>query len=167
MLRPSIGGHLHSDVTRRRVPGVGSPDVSMHSELPTSGGPDPFDDIELCLEADLGYLPVLRAVATDLARHVGFGADELADFRVAVDEVCSTLIAGARPATVLTCLFRVLDNEVRMSAQVAAEVPANGSHHSFGRQLLSLLVDGCATNAVPAPSGGFVISTDIVKRSMS
>ncbi|MDP9444270.1 MAG: ATP-binding protein [Actinomycetota bacterium] len=140
--------------------------MSMPAAQSTSRRPDPFDDVELWVTADLVHLPVIRALATDLARRVGFGADEVADLRVAVDEVCSALMVRAAPGSMLTCLFRVLDEEVRMSAQVASEGSAGRPDHSLGRDVLGLLVDGCATATTRHPNGGFVISTDIVKRSL-
>ena len=53
--------------------------------------------VELCIPADPAYVRIARLAAGDMAGRAGFSVDELDDVRLAVDEVCATLMgAGGR-----------------------------------------------------------------------
>ncbi len=122
--------------------------------------PTPFDDIALMLDADLGHLPVIRALAADLGRHVGFGAEDVADFRVAVDEACSFLIVHAQAGAMLSCLFRVLDAEVRVTDEAGSD---DAPEADTGSQLLRLLADCAMTTSATEPDGRSRLIIDLIK----
>ncbi len=54
--------------------------------------------VELRVAAEFEQLPVVRAVAETLAVLGDFTLDDVADIKLAVDEVCSELIALRREA---------------------------------------------------------------------
>lgn len=59
--------------------------------------------IRIQLDADLGQIVMLRAVAETVALIAGFTVDEVADMRVALDEAATCLVLGAVPDSQLTC----------------------------------------------------------------
>ncbi len=97
--------------------------------------------VEIRVAASVTQLPIVRGLAETLVLLSDFTLDEVADIRLAVDEVCSTLIAIAAPDTSLNCRFTVgdLDLLVRVSGVAATEgLP---DERSFGWHVLRTLTD--------------------------
>ncbi|MFD4462584.1 ATP-binding protein [Nocardia sp. NPDC058480] len=59
--------------------------------------------IRIQIDADLGQVVMLRAVAETVALIAGFTVDAVADMRVALDEAATCLILGAVPDSQITC----------------------------------------------------------------
>ena len=93
----------------------------------------------LTVPADGAYLSVLRTATAGLAARLHYTLDESEDLRIAVDEACAMLLAGATGETELTCTFEVADKELAVSVSV----PENGSplpgSQTFAWMVLSAL----------------------------
>ena len=110
--------------------------VQVLPERPVS--PDE-DVVVLTVPADGAYLSVLRTATAGLAARLHYTLDEIEDLRIAVDEACAMLLAGATGETELTCTFEVADKELAVSVSV----PENGSplpgSQTFAWMVLSAL----------------------------
>ena len=83
-----------------------------------AGEPATQDFVEVRLPAAGAYLSVLRTATAGLAARLDFTLDEIEDLRIAVDEACAILLQQAVPGSVLSCVFRLVDDslEVTVSA---------------------------------------------------
>ncbi|WP_336083987.1 ATP-binding protein [Nocardia sp. SSK8] len=97
--------------------------------------------MEIRVAASLTQLPILRGLAETLVLLSDFTLDEVADVRLAVDEVCSTLIAIAAPDSHLTCEFVVGDSELRVRVDGIAATEGMPDQRSFGWHVLRTLSD--------------------------
>lgn len=127
---------------------------------------DPVDRVDLQLAAEFGYLPVVRAVAGNVAMIEDYTADDIADFRLAADEVCSTLIALAPVGSTLDCRFAVHSDHltIRVDAQaVSTRLP---ERDSLAWRILTSVCDQVTTqiDALADPLAPWRIRVDIVKR---
>ncbi|WP_018681167.1 ATP-binding protein [Actinokineospora enzanensis] len=108
--------------------------------------PDPdHPDVELRLRADLANLPIVRGVAATVAMGADFTVDEIADLRLAVDEVCSQLITLAAPAATLRCRFFRADGGVTFEASTRSNDGRTPATDTFGWHVLRTLADEVAT----------------------
>ena len=103
------------------------------------------EEIELRIGAVLTNLPIIRSLAASIAMRSDFDLDAIADLRLAVDEACSTLITQAAPDAVLTCSFRVNQDEIRFVVTVPSTSDVKPSSDSFGWRVLTTLTDHTAT----------------------
>lgn len=97
--------------------------------------------VEIRVAAQLTQLPIVRGLAETLVLLSDFTLDEVADVRLAVDEVCSTLIAIAAPDTLLTCEFLVGDTELQVRVDGVAGSQGMPDQRSFGWHVLRTLCD--------------------------
>ncbi|WP_063053863.1 ATP-binding protein [Nocardia arthritidis] len=112
--------------------------------------------VEIRVAASVTQLPIVRGLAETLVLLSEFTLDEVADIRLAVDEVCSTLIAVAAPETSLNCRFTVGDTELLVRVEGIAEKPGLPDQRSFGWHVLRTLtdaVDATQDSYDPAISG--------------
>lgn len=102
--------------------------------------------VVLTVPAHKDYVVIIRSAVAQLAACFGFTVREIADLRLAVNEACGLLVAGAperdrRAAGSITCRAEVRGDRVR--ATVTA--PAGGfdapDADSFGWSLMTALVD--------------------------
>jgi len=132
----------------------GVPDNRAATAAPRAGFTPAVDDrIRLRFAADLLNLPVVRSVAGTVAALQDHDIDAISDFKLAVDEVCSTLITRAVPGSELECSF-VRDGDLvcfEAVATTAAEVVVDTS--SFGWRVLTTLTDRVDSWAGPGPGG--------------
>ncbi|OLR94313.1 ATP-binding protein [Actinokineospora bangkokensis] len=103
--------------------------------------PDTRADVELRLPAEFANLPVVRGVAAVVAMGADLTVDEIADLRLAVDEVCSQVIALARPGAQLTCTFQRTPDGIRVRAAAPSKTGRLPSTDSFGWHVLKTLTD--------------------------
>src|SRR2546423_316263 len=75
-----------------------------------AGEPGTQDFVEVRLPAAGAYLSVLRTATAGLAARLDFTLDEIEDLRIAVDEACAILLQQAVPGSVLSCVFRLIDD---------------------------------------------------------
>jgi serine/threonine-protein kinase RsbW len=77
--------------------------------------------IELHTPAGPVVLPVIRAVAADLAARADFEVDSIDDLRMAVDDACAMLIDIAAQGATLSCRFTVRPERIEAVAEVDVE----------------------------------------------
>jgi len=96
--------------------------------------------VELCIPADPIYVRIARLAAGDMGGRAGFSVDELDDVRLAVDEVCASLIAagGRRLELRMQARDRVLVIEGRTPDAMWVMPPSD-----LSKMLLRALVDAC------------------------
>ena len=109
--------------------------------------------IELHIPASTVMIPVLRAVAADLATRAHFEFDSIDDLRLAVDDACAMLVRIAAQGATLSCWFTVGSERIEAVAEVDVEHGAKLPTESFGWRVLECLADEVNTCAVPAQPG--------------
>ncbi|WP_345495753.1 ATP-binding protein [Nocardia callitridis] len=102
--------------------------------------------VEIRVAAAVSQLPIVRGLAETLVLLSDFTLDEVADIRLAVDEVCSNLIAVAAPDTSLHCRFTVGENELFVRVSAIAGKAGLPDERSFGWHVLRTLTDAVEAN---------------------
>jgi serine/threonine-protein kinase RsbW len=97
--------------------------------------------VEIGVAAAVSQLPIVRGLAETLVLLSDFTLDEVADVRLAVDEVCSTLIGLAAPETTLQCRFTVGDTDLLVRVRGIAAAEGLPDQRSFGWHVLRTLTD--------------------------
>jgi serine/threonine-protein kinase RsbW len=97
------------------------------------------DVVSVRLPANAAYLAVLRTTTASLAAQLDFTLDEIEDLRIAVDETCCLLLAGALPNSELTCTFEMTDDAIRISVSGATERALAPARDSFAWTVLTAL----------------------------
>jgi serine/threonine-protein kinase RsbW len=122
--------------------------------------------VELRLAANLTWVPVARAVAAELAMRADFDLDAIADFRLAVDEACASMIPHAAPGSQVDCRFEVDLDELRARVSVVCPRGDTFARQSFGWQLLTALTDAADASVAPLGAGesGHELRIELVKR---
>jgi serine/threonine-protein kinase RsbW len=116
----------------------GSYDVSSESR-----SMDPVGHIELSLPADSRYMRLARLVASGVATTSGLPMEEVEDFRIAVDELCATLIEMGDGEPVILRFDVASDTlVVRARTAVAAPSEVDADRLSLSRQILDVVTDG-------------------------
>ncbi|MGH3684297.1 MAG: ATP-binding protein [Pseudonocardiaceae bacterium] len=115
--------------------------------------------LEVRSAATSTLIPTIRTVAADLAARADFDLDAIADLRMAVDEVCATLIGVASPESKLTCTFTVMPDriEVDVTIPLPAGSPSRGAMiatDTFGWRVLQTLADKVLVVQLPGSDGG-------------
>ena len=106
---------------------------------PAPASPHVRDVVRLRLPAIGAYLSVLRSATAGLAARLDFTLEEIEDLRIAVDEACAILLAGAAPDTDLDCEFELLPDEIRVSVTVPTIDGAQPVRDSFAWTVLAAL----------------------------
>ncbi|HEX5944801.1 MAG TPA: ATP-binding protein [Acidimicrobiales bacterium] len=106
--------------------------------MPASAG-----SIELSLPADSRYMRLARLMASGVATTAGLPLEEVEDFRIAVDELCATLIemGDGEP---LRLVFDVADDAVivRATARMGVDAVIDDERLMLSRQILDVVTDG-------------------------
>lgn len=119
----------------------------------------------LNVAAEFEQLPVVRAVAETLAVLGDYVLDEVADVKLAVDEVCSDLVAAASADSTLTCAFSVSRTEFRVTVSAAVERDDIPDRESFGWHVLeTLMTEVEVSHAADSADGQMVTTIELVKR---
>lgn len=84
---------------------------------------------------------VLRSLAAALALRQDFDLDEVEDVKLAVDELCSTLVLRACDGEQLTCRFHTAPHEVGVEASVRSDSGRPVARDTFGWRVLATLTD--------------------------
>ncbi|MFD3746301.1 ATP-binding protein [Nocardia sp. NPDC058633] len=98
------------------------------------------------IDADLGQIVMLRAVAETVALIAGFAVDEVADIRVALDEAATCLILDAVPDSQIHCEvvadgFRI---RVAVNAICGSDNPVDTT--GFGWHVMQSITDHLAAD---------------------
>lgn len=121
---------------------------------PSATDLDGASSVEVRTSASAALIPTIRAVASDLAARADFDLDAISDLRMAVDEVCATLVDLAAPTSSLLCTFRVGLDRIEVHARVTAERPgAEVSTDTFGWRVLQTLADDVTVDSSPGHNG--------------
>lgn len=121
----------------------------QQSGMPELAVPAVFSPVEVRVAAELGQLSLVRALAETVALLADLTLDEVADVRLAVDEVASGLIVAATAGSMLCCEFTVGRNSVSVRAAAVSAQESLPEQNSFGRHLLRTLTDSIATHQDP------------------
>ncbi len=108
--------------------------------------------VEIRVAASVTQLPIVRGLAETLVLLSDFTLDEVADIRLAVDEVCSTLIAVALPETSLLCRFTIGEAELLVHVSGIAANEGLPDQRSFGWHVLRTLTDSVEATQNPYDS---------------
>jgi len=111
-------------------------------DLCVSIGHSGADVVELRIAAHAALVFTARTVASQVAHHADFDLATTSDLRMAVDEMCNTLIPLTSTDSILTCTFVPVAGRVH----VAATVPPDPSDavvdtRSWGWRVLQALLD--------------------------
>jgi serine/threonine-protein kinase RsbW len=99
--------------------------------------------IELCLPPDSRYMRLARLMASGVATTCGLPLEEVEDFRIAVDELCATLIemGDGQP---LRLEFELGSDSlsVRATTEAAHSAAIDEERLALSRQILDVVTDG-------------------------
>lgn len=105
--------------------------------MPTAGS------IEISLPADSRYMRLARLMASGVATTAGLPLEEVEDFRIAVDELCATLIemGDGEP---LHLVFDVASDSVvvRATTRMGRDAAIDDERLALSRQILDVVTDG-------------------------
>lgn len=97
--------------------------------------------IEVRIAASAAQISAVRVVAADLAARQDYDLDAVSDLRMAVDEVCATLVPLAAPGAILSCRFSVGSGVIDVLATVPVATRSQVPQTTFGWRVLSTLAD--------------------------
>ena len=103
------------------------------------GGPSAKDEVVVRLPAEGAYLAVLRMVTAGLAARLDFTIDEIEDLKIAVDEACAMLLAGAVGGAELGVTFTVGDDVLHVAVAVPTRTGEEPSRETFSWTVLTAL----------------------------
>ena len=95
------------------------------------------------------FLRISRIMAAGVASRVGFTLDEVEDLRIAIDEVCFSLVGSHGRAGTMTLRYVLDDNElvVEGSGRFSDGVRTEPVVSALSHQILSAVVDECELSA--------------------
>ncbi|HEX4224494.1 MAG TPA: anti-sigma factor [Pseudonocardiaceae bacterium] len=118
-------------------------------------------DVELRLIADLGQLFVVRALAATIAIRQDFALDAVEDVKLAVDEICSTLVPRAAEGEQLSCRFTASDGRISVTASVVSDRAAPVDQETFGWRVLTTLTEQASSSVTPRDEGGYQVVIEV------
>ncbi|WP_172652632.1 hypothetical protein [Rhodococcus opacus] len=91
--------------------------------------------------------------------------DEIADITLAADEVCTQLIASARPGSDLHCTVTTAEHGLRITIAALVEHPGVPRRQGIGWHVLDTLTDSLSVSENPADTDpiGWDVVVDFVK----
>lgn len=118
-------------------------------------------DVEVRLIADLGQLFVVRALAATIAIRQDFALDAVEDVKLAVDEICSTLVPRAAPGEQLNCRFTASEGRISVLASVISDRPDPIDQETFGWRVLTTLTDEARSSVIPLGEAGYQVVIEV------
>jgi serine/threonine-protein kinase RsbW len=100
--------------------------------------------IELRVPADAGQLSLVRLLVQGMAARADFDLDAIADTVMAVDEACASLLDHTSPELPITCLFRDLGGELRISVSAVLCRGTEPTTRHFGWHVLDSLTESAS-----------------------
>lgn len=104
--------------------------------------------VEFTVRADSGHLPVVRAIAEAICLSAGCDLDQTADIKLAMDEACCNLLAGAVHGSHLTCRFAG-DGDTMQISITSTDATTTPVTSGFGWFVLQSLTDSVDTSHSP------------------
>lgn len=98
------------------------------------------DEVRLEVPASPEFLRLARVTATGLASRLGFSFDDVEDLRLAIDELCFTLIGAKGTDGNVELLYRVLDGSLEIVGTLIG-ASASPQLSEWSDQILRALVD--------------------------
>ncbi len=98
-----------------------------------------LDAVDLTIPARVEYIRITRLVVSGIATQAEFSVDEIEDLRIAVDEICATLIDQSAPTGVLRLRFTSQDGT--LLCEVAAVVDGPTELDELSAHILAATVD--------------------------
>ncbi len=99
------------------------------------------DEVRLAVPASPEFLRLARVTATGLASRLGFTFDDVEDLRLAIDEMCFTLIGPKGRSGSIELVYRILDRALEVAGTIAADELATPDLSEWSDQILNALVD--------------------------
>lgn len=110
-----------------------------------SDGGTPADprvpEVHLALPATPEFVRLARVTATGLASRAGFSIDEVEDLRLAIDELCFTLIGSKGRPGQLSLRYRLDGSALEVEGSVNGTEGAAPHLSEWSDQILDALVD--------------------------
>jgi serine/threonine-protein kinase RsbW len=102
-------------------------------------------EVRLAVPATPEYLRMTRMMAAGVASRVGFTFDEVDDLRIAIDEICYSLIGAAGRPGQLVVRYEMLDDGLVIEGEGHFLDGPSGppALSAFSAQILSAVVDEC------------------------
>src|SRR5256885_8061952 len=97
------------------------------------------DVVTVRIPANGAYLAVLRTATAGLAARLDFTLDEIEDLRMAVDEACALLLAGAIAGTDLICAFELDGDGLRIAVTISSRDGVLPRRDTFAWTVLTAL----------------------------
>jgi serine/threonine-protein kinase RsbW len=130
-----------------------TPDNARVYELAHAGSYDPTSEsrtmhpfagrIELSVPADSRYMRLARLMASGVASTCGLPLEEVEDFRIAVDELCATLIEMGDGEPIRLAFEVVADAlVVHASTSTGRAGAIDDDRLTLSRQILDVVTDG-------------------------
>jgi serine/threonine-protein kinase RsbW len=103
-------------------------------------------EILLTLPVEADWLALARTTCAAVAARADFTYDEIADLRLAIDELCLSLIERSGESGRIEILYSLIGHAIRVDATIATTtlsiVPAReGVGNEFSERILEALVD--------------------------
>jgi len=104
-------------------------------------------------------LVMLRALAETVALIADFGIDEVADIRLALDEVATALMQDAVPGTDLDCALSYGEASMDISVSARTLTEDGPDRSGFGWHILTTLTDSVSITTAPRDATGGYLTT--------
>ncbi len=108
--------------------------------------------IALTFPADTRWVRLARLLTSGVAAQAGFDVEEVEDLKIAVDEICATLIERSKDAEPVRLGFRPTDGsvEVAIESSIASASVESWTEErmKLSEQILSVVVDECRSEVV-------------------
>ena len=112
------------------------------------------------IPADTSHVALLRAIATALAARLDFPVDRIIELQIAVDEVCSRLMAVAKDFTRIEVDFEIVDRGMVVRARVDGE---RRTDREFLTEWSRVILEAIAEDIEPSKDGVIEISLAVAK----
>jgi serine/threonine-protein kinase RsbW len=113
------------------------------------------DRVIVRVPASTSHVSVVRATASPLAATLGFSYDRITDLHIAIDEVCSRILATSTPpAKRLEVVFEVEGDGLRVSARGDATIrPGAVFLTDWSRAILTAVTDRVEVQSAAGSTG--------------
>lgn len=122
----------------------------------------PYMDIELSFEADPAQVTLARSVAAEVAQREGAEHHYVEKVRMVVGTLASALVVLAEKDAQMSCLFRVLESELRVCMSVRGAATPSPEAKSEHARLIDQLIVSASTFTMPDGVGAFSVVSDAV-----
>ena len=122
----------------------------------SDGGSPPgskIPEVHLALPATPEFVRVARVTATGLASRAGFSIDEVEDLRLAIDELCFTLIGSKGREGRLELQYRLDGSALEIRGSIACADTDVPHLSDWSNKILDALVDEHEVGRTPGASG--------------